>query len=91
MTNGFIKDVYAFGEEFKDIGLTQYGIILKENGIGLDITAMANADVSKFDAQGVLALIMGAVRADRFCDGALLNFFKSGCITKWLKRLIDIG
>lgn len=90
VVHNFIKDVYTFGEEFKDIGLTQYGIILEENGIGLNITAMEKADVSKFDAQGVLALIMGALRADRFCEGELLRFFKNGCILKWLKRLDSI-
>jgi hypothetical protein len=33
---------------------------------------------------------MGAIRAERFCDGALLGFFKDGYILKWLKRLKDI-
>jgi len=33
-------------------------------------------------AQRVHALIMGAVRAERFCNGALLDFFKTGCILK---------
>jgi len=51
---------------------------------------MKNADVSDLNAQCVLALIMGAVRAERFCDGALLDFFKSGCILKWLERLNSI-
>ncbi len=30
---------------------------------------------------------MGAIRAERFCDGALLSFFKDGYMLKWLKRL----
>ena len=51
---------------------------------------MANADVSAMDAQCVLALIVGAVRAERFCDGALLDFFENGCMAKWLKRLNEI-
>lgn len=35
----------------------------------------------------------GAVRAERFCDGALLDFFESGSVLKWLERLktIDKG
>jgi hypothetical protein len=48
---------------------------------------MKNADVSNLNAQCVLALIMGAVRAERFCDGVLLDFFKSSSILKWLERL----
>lgn len=54
---------------------------------------MKNADVSDLNAQCVLAFIKGAVRAERFCDGALLDFLKSGCMLKWLERLkaIDEG
>jgi len=51
---------------------------------------MKNADVSELNAQCVLALIIGAVRAERFCDGSVLAFFKSGCILKWLERLNSI-
>ena len=34
-----------------------------------------------------MALIVGAIRADRFCEGALLSFFNNGCIIKRLERL----
>ncbi len=51
---------------------------------------MSEADVSDKDAQSVLALIIGAVRAERFCDGALMGFFKDGSIEKWLTRLLEI-
>ena len=37
--------------------------------------AMSGADVSELDGQAVMALLLGAVRAERFCDGALLGFF----------------
>jgi len=33
---------------------------------------------------------MGAVRAERFCDGALKEFVENGSITKWLERLKEI-
>ena len=42
------------------------------------------------DAKCIMALIMGAVSAERFCDGALLGFFKDGSIKKWLERLKEI-
>ncbi len=90
MVNNFIDDVYTFEESNKDMELTRYGDILKDNGLEWDAESMENADVSNLNAQCVLALIMGAVRAERFCDGALLNFFKSGCIFKWLERLNNI-
>jgi len=35
-------------------------------------------------------MIYGTVRAERFCDGALLGFFKDGTIKKWLERLKKI-
>ena len=70
--------------------LTRYGDILKDNGLEWGTESMKNADVSNLNAQYVLALIMGAVRAERFCDGALLDFFKSGCMLKWLDRLNNL-
>ncbi len=88
--NNFIDDVYTFEESNKDMELTRYRDILKDNGIEWDSESMKNADFSNLNAQCVLALIMHAVRAERFCDGALLNFFKSGCMLKWLERLNNI-
>ena len=90
MVDNFIDDVYAFEESNKDMELTRYEDILKDNGLEWDSESMKNADISSLNAQCVLALIMGAVRAERFCDGALLDFFKSGCILKWLERLNSI-
>lgn len=36
---------------------------------------MKGVDVSVLDGQCIMALIMGAVRAERFSDGALFEFF----------------
>jgi len=90
IVRNFINDVYTFEESNNDMELTRYGDILKDNGIEWDTESMKNADVSILNVQCVLALIMGAVRAERFCDGALLDFFKSGYILKWLERLNNI-
>lgn len=90
MIHNFIGDVYTFKESNKDMDLTRYGDILKANGLEWGVESMKNADVSNLTAQCMLALIMGAVRAERFCDGVLLDFFKSGCILKWLERLNSI-
>ena len=35
----------------------------------------------------VVALIYGAIRAERFCDGAILAFLKDGTFVRWLERL----
>lgn len=90
VVNNFVDDVYAFEESNKDMELTRYGEILKNNGLEWDTVSMEIADVSNLNAQGILALIMGAVRSERFCDGSLFEFFESGCILKWLERLRSI-
>ena len=89
MVHHFIEDVYDFSENNKDFKLTRYGEILEKNGFEWGSKSMSEANVSYLDAQCVMALIMGAVRAERFCDGALLGFFKDGSIHKWLKRLSE--
>ena len=90
MVHHFIDDVYEFIEKHKDLELNHYGEILNENGIDWGSQSMGIANVSALDARCVLALIVGAVRAERFCDGALLSFFKNGNIEKWLMRLKEI-
>ena len=87
LVNRFIDDVYEFEATNKDMMLTSYGEILKKNGLRWDMEAMKYAEVSLLDALCVMALIMGAVRAERFCEGALLSFFKNGSMLKWLERL----
>lgn len=87
MVHHFIDDVYDFNEKNKDFELTRYGEILEKNGLEWGSKSMSEADVTSLDGQCVMALIMGAVRAERFCDGALLGFFKDGSIRKWLLRL----
>lgn len=48
---------------------------------------MNNANVSSLGELCVLALILGAIRADRFSEGALLHFLESGAVVRWLERL----
>ena len=90
MVHHFIDDVYDFSDKNSDFELTRYGDVLNQNGLEWGSKSMSDADVSKLDAQCIMALIMGAVRAERFCDGALLGFFKDGSIQKCLERLKEI-
>lgn len=90
MVHHFIDDVYAFIDCNEDMELTRYGEILKRNGLEWGSKSMNEVDVSGLDAQCIMALITGAIRAERFCDGALLVFFKDGSICKWLERLKEI-
>ncbi|AOZ87963.1 hypothetical protein BK049_04185 [Bacillus xiamenensis] len=87
MVRQFINDVYTFEEQNKDMELTLYREILKVNGIEWGTDDLENVDVSDLNAQCVLALVTGVVRAERFCDGVIFNFFKSGAMLKWLERL----
>ena len=91
MVHRFIDDVYAFSDNNKDFELTRYGEILERNGLEWGTKSMSEADVFFLDAQCVMALIMGAIRAERFCDGALLGFFKDGSIQRWLERLKEVA
>ena len=87
----FIADVYDFNDNNEEFELGRYGEILERNGIEWNSKSMSEADVSSLDEQCIMALIMGAVRAERFCDGALLKFFKDGSIKKWVERLTEIN
>lgn len=71
VVRGFEKAVYDFEEEHPEFGLNQYGEILGRYHIQWETESMSSFDVNKLDGQGVMALIMAAVRAERFCDGAL--------------------
>lgn len=85
-----IHAVSEFVEKNPDMGVHNYSEILKANGIEWGTRSMEAADVSKLDTQAVLALLLGAIRAERFCDGALLGLLESGAILRWLKRLQEI-
>lgn len=63
---------------------------LPSNGIKWDYDSMMKADASGLDAQCILALLIASLRAERFCDGALLGFIESGAVTRWLKRLQEL-
>lgn len=86
----FIDDVMRIVDQNPEMQLTHYGKILNDNGIEWGSKSMSEADISGADVTCVLALLVGAIRAERFCDGALLGFFRDGSIRKWLERLKEI-
>ena len=90
IVEGLIEEVYKFEKEHPEYGLNRYHDILKRYDIEWGDQAMTEADVSKMDGQGVMAILLAAIRAERFCDGALLDFLEKGCIQKWLCRLKEI-
>lgn len=90
IVEGLIREVYHFEKEHPEYGLNRYNEILEKHHIEWGDQAMTAADVSNMDGQGVMALLLAAIRAERFCDGALLDFLKKGCIQKWLERLEEL-
>ena len=86
----FVATVYRFMREHENLKLNRYSEILESAGIEWNADAMSNADISNLDGKTIFALILGAIRADRFCEGALLEFFENGSIAKWLSRLKEI-
>ncbi len=83
-------DIYKFAKESDEIVPSNYAEILQANGIKWGYDSMMKADASGLDAQCILALLIASLMAERFCDGALLGFIKSGAVTSWLKRLQEL-
>jgi len=86
----FQNDFYLFHKENPQLDLGNYKEILENNGLSWNREVMKAADESKLDEQCLLALIMGAIRAERFSNGALRSFLQDGSIVKWLTRLAEI-
>ena len=82
----FVETLYGYCEAHPEYEHTHYIETLEKYGLwgGAD---PENADVSNADAKLVIALLIGVVRADRFCEGALLDNCKNGCVVRWLERL----
>ena len=85
-----VEAIYRFVDEHREMMLAGYNDILETNGISWGTESMTAADVASLDGQAVIALLVGAVSAERFCDGALLEFLENGCIKRWLERLREL-
>jgi ADP-ribosyl-[dinitrogen reductase] hydrolase len=83
----FEDDFKGFMHDHQEYELNHYYTILEKNGLAWGQESMRSANVDDLDAQCVLALITGAIRAEHFSGGALLSFFEEGLMLKWLKRL----
>ena len=86
----FMDTVYSFERNHPEYGLNSYRDILERHGIKWNNSSMEAADAANLDGVCVMALLLGAIRAERFCEGALLAFFKGGSIQRWLERLREI-
>ena len=88
--NNLADDIYKFAKESDEIVPSKYAEIIQANGIEWGYDSMMKADASGLDAQCILALLIASLRAERFCDGALLEFIESGAVIRWLKRLQEL-
>lgn len=88
--NNLADDIYKFAKESNEIVPSKYAEILQTNGIEWGYDSIMKADASVLDAQCILALLIASLRAERFCDGALLGFIKNGAVIRWLKRLQEL-
>lgn len=79
----FIEDVYHFIDKHPEMELTKYYAILEK----YHVESIEETDVSTLPPECAAALIVGAIRSERFCDGAIYNYLEKGCILQWLKRL----
>lgn len=86
----FLESVQDFVDAHPELELKRYSDILEQSGLKWDMESMTNADVSALDGKTVMALVVGAYRADRFCDGALEEFFSNGSMERWFHRLKEI-
>lgn len=83
-------DIYEFAKESNEIVPSKYAEIIQANGIEWGYDSMMKADASELDAQCILALLIASLRAERFCNGALLEFIEIGAVIRWLKRLQEL-
>lgn len=90
LVRDFEDIIYEFKKQNPDYELNHYDSILKLNGIELSMESMTEKNVDNLNGKCIMAMLMGAVRTERFCDGALLGFFKNGVIKKCLERLKEI-
>lgn len=86
----FLDELYGFCASHPEFEHFRYHETLEENGLEWGLDSMSGADVSRMDAKGVIALLIGAVRADRFSEGSLLEFLENGSILRWLERLKEL-
>ena len=71
----------------------QYYFFLEKARIEWNFESMSKANEKILFSKTVVALLVGAMRADRFCWGAFHDFVECGCIERWLLKLkaVDDG
>ena len=74
--------IYEFIEAHKEMELYDYREIISKAGIDWNSGSLRDEELSSLDGRTVMALILGAIGADRFCEGALLANLNDGISSK---------
>ena len=88
--NRFLFDFELFIVKSSDIKYHNYEDVLKRAKIKNNTEDFYNADITNLSSDVILAMIVGILRKDRFCEGILLETFENGYILRWLKRIKEI-
>lgn len=90
VVGGLTREIYAFADAHPEYDLGRYGEILHKHGLDWSMKSMRAADVSGLDGQAVMALLVGAVRAEHYCTHPVLDLCEDGSIGRWLARLKEL-
>lgn len=86
----FISAICDFQSGHTEFDLINYKEILHSQLIEWNIASMEGAIVEDLNAETVLALLIGILRLERFCEGTLLSMLKNGVVQRCLMRLKEI-
>lgn len=87
----FIEEVYQIIDDYPELKLNQYHRLLEErNLLKNGMYCPEEADLSDWDLQGILALLVAIVRQERFNDGLLKRQIEKGTIDRCLERLKEL-
>lgn len=81
----FISDFYRLYESLPE-NSEGYMKILENNGIEMG-NSLETLDVSGFEPNVILNIMMTIIRQDRFCEGLINRYIKNGCMENWLSEL----
>lgn len=82
--------IIKFKDENPDYDLARYNELLEERGLEWKHSSLVNADVKDMDGQGIMAMLTGLLRGERFCEGSVLSALNDGTVIRWLERLKEI-
>lgn len=88
----FWDALFGIADNYPEYKLSRYHEILAMNGLPLDGTHRPEeADISNWNAQGVLGLLVAIFRQDRLNEGLIRSQLEKGTIDRCLERLKELA